>query len=141
MALLAVMMVYRSWLTPEFLHVLTAVEDDEAHCITVMLLWLWFRCFLEPNTQSSKSFTTEKLWDDRLKVFARCSLEFNLTMLTMLFHYEQSHWPWVYSTVVLLLAAIRSVLKEWLDFPFFVAIVAYLAQNLIVNIIDLALFK
>jgi hypothetical protein len=48
MALLAVMMVYRSWLTPEFLHVLTAVEDDEAHCVTVMLLWLWFRCFLEP---------------------------------------------------------------------------------------------
>ena len=62
-------------------------------------------------------------------------------MLTMLFHYEQLHWPWVYSTVVLLLAAIRSVLKEWLDFPFFVAIVAYIAQNFIVNIIDLALFK
>ena len=141
MLLLTFLMLYRSWLTPEFLHLVSAVEDDEAHCVFIMLLWLCYRCFLEPDIQVSKAMTAEKVWDERLKVFARCSLEFNVTMMALTATVESSVWPWTYCTGVLLLFAARSVVREWLDLPFLIMLVAYFVQNLIVNVIDLAFFK
>lgn len=140
MLLLACLLGYRSYLTPNFIHLLSAVEDDEAHCVCVMLIWLCYRCFLEPDMQVTKATTVDRVWQERLRIFARCFLELLVTLLVLTPTFD-SMWPWVYCTTVLLIAAARSVWKEWLDWPILIAGAAYLLQNLIVNLLDLAFQK
>ena len=75
MLLLGLLIYHRSLLTPEFLHLVSAVEDDEAHCIFVTVLWLVYRCFLEPDLQVTKATAAERYWQECVKAFVRCSLE------------------------------------------------------------------
>ena len=48
-AVLFILMTYREYIMPDFVHFISCVVDDEAHFLFVTALWLFFRNFLEAD--------------------------------------------------------------------------------------------
>lgn len=74
-ALICILVVYREETTPEFLHFVTCVVDEEVHFCFVMLVWLFWRCFLEPEPTSLDQMSHEKVVVERIKIVVKAALE------------------------------------------------------------------
>ena len=105
-----------------------------------MLVWLFWRCFLEPGPTALEQMTHEKVVVERIKIVVKASLELASALFLMQWTFE-NWWPWVYCFSMLGLCAIRTVLKEQLDMPTVGFMLAYMMQNFIANIIDYCVFK
>ena len=123
-ALLTVLLWFRDPITPEFSHFVTAIVDEEAHCVFIIILWLLFRNFLEPDPLITQAMTQEKILSLRVRVISRSILE----MVAALFLAKSTFddlWPVVYCVSTFAVFAMRIAFKEQFDIPVLLAIIIY----------------
>jgi hypothetical protein len=126
----------REPLTPDVLHFVTCVVEEEAHFIWIMMFWLTYKCSLTLEDHN-KLLTEGRLVEERLKVVVRGLIE----MIVALVITKQDMYAWVYCTSLYVLAAIRSIYLEKFDLFASIFLCSYMIQNLIVNLIDWVAFK
>jgi hypothetical protein len=118
---LELLFAYRDELTPDFIHFLMSVVEDEAHYICIMSYWLFWKCFLLEDHNK----VLQKI-DERRKICARAALELIVGLiLSTAIGTNKGLWPYVYCTGVFIFAAIRSIFYESCDLTFKIFIVVY----------------
>ena len=110
--ILLVLVYSREAVTPDFIHFIMSVVDDEAHYICVMYYWLFWKCFLLEDY----NIVNLKADEERKKIVVRSALELVIALiLSTVLGFSQGVWPFVYSFGVFSFAAIRSIYYEQLD--------------------------
>ena len=140
-AILTQLIRYRDCLTPDFIHFITCVVEDEAHFVCVTLYWLFWKCFLTIDPNLINKYDTKRRVEDRVKIVARAIIELAVSLLLMGSWFEYSFYPWLYCLSVFIFVALRSVFSEYIDLTAMIFVFMYFCQNFIVNLIDFAVFK
>lgn len=109
--LLVVMINYREILTPDFIHFVTCIVEDEAHFICITVYWLVWKCFFIPEDQNISD--AQKI-EERVKVVARGLIELTLSLLITMGTFE-SKFPFAYCYAIFVLASVRSIYYEKID--------------------------
>ena len=99
------MMKYRDCLTPDFIHFVTCVVEDEANFVCIMLYWLFWKCFLTVDPNVINKYDTRRRVEDRIKIVARALIELVICLILMGSTYEYSFYPWLYCLSVFIFFA------------------------------------
>lgn len=59
------------------------VDEEEVHFLFVTCLWLFFRCWLEPDPTYVKQVAPERIIEERVKIVTRSALEMGISLLVM----------------------------------------------------------
>jgi hypothetical protein len=136
-AILVIMIYYREIITPDFIHFITCIVDEEAHFICVTIYWMVWKCFLMPEDANiSQAAKVEQ----RFKTVARALIELIVSLILTYATY-QSVFPMIYCLSVFILVSVRSIYFEKIDLTFTIFLVLYFSQNFIVNSIDFVVYK
>lgn len=131
---------FREELTPDFLHFVTCMEEEQGHFIWIMLVWLLYKNFLSLDSSEVSLLTKSKQTEARVKVVARGFVEICIALLL-----SQKKLSGVnsllYSLTIYAIASLRSVFIEEFDIPAIVFALTYCLQNFLVNIVDFVLFR
>ena len=80
-----ILIYYREILTPDFIHFVTCIVDDEAHFICITVYWLVWKCFLVPPEQL---ISQEAKVQERVKIVARGLIEMTISLLMTMMTFE-----------------------------------------------------
>ena len=116
------------------------VDEEEVHFLFVTCLWLFFRCWLEPDPTYVKQVAPERITEERFKIVTRSALEMGISLLVMQ-GFLETYAQWAYCFSLLGLIAVRTVYKDHLDLTGLIFVVVYFSQNFIVNTIDFVIYK
>jgi hypothetical protein len=112
--ILCMLINYREVITPDFIHFVTCMVDEEAHFICVMGYWLFWKCFLMPDPMVEKMSDSAQKVENRTKTVARAFIEMNICLGANYMTFE-SGFPWIYCYSVFAFAALRSIYFEYMD--------------------------
>lgn len=134
---------YRKQLTPDFIHFITCVVEEEADFVCIMGYWCFWKCFLVMDPQKVNKFDASGKVEERVKLVARAGIEVlvSLVLAQVVHGAFQDFYPWVYCLSVFAFTAVRSIYFEQLDLWFVLFLVTYFTQNFIVNVIDFGYFR
>lgn len=138
--LLCVLIWCREPLTPDIFHFVMCVDEEEVHFLFVSCLWLFFRCWLEPDPSYVKQVAPERIIEERVKIVTRSALEMGISLLVMQ-GFLETYAQWAYCFGLFALIAVRTVYKDHLDLTGFIFVIVYFSQNFIVNMIDFVVYK
>mmetsp|Transcript_15737 Transcript_15737/g.26545 ORF Transcript_15737/g.26545 Transcript_15737/m.26545 type:complete len:262 (+) Transcript_15737:575-1360(+) len=134
----SVLVVFREEVTPDLIHFLTCMVEEEAHFVWIMFLWLNFKCFL--SFEKSSFVSEAKVVEERLKLSVRGLVEVVVALFLTSGTLTDNYTPF-YCLCVYALAVVRSVYKERFDLFWTTFVAAYAVQNLVVNLIDYVVFQ
>jgi hypothetical protein len=80
-AILTQLIRYRDCLTPDFIHFVTCVVEDEAHFVCITLYWLFWKCFLTIDPNLVNKYDTKRRVEDRVKIVARALIELAVSLI------------------------------------------------------------
>ena len=132
-----ILIYYREILTPDFIHFVTCIVDDEAHFICITVYWLVWKCFLVPPEQM---ISQEAKVQERVKIVARGLIEMTISLLMTMMTFD-SMYPFLYCYGVYILASVRSIYYEKVDLTATIFFALYFFQNFVVNSIDFIVYK
>lgn len=138
--ILLVLINYREVITPDFIHFITCMVDEEAHFICIMLYWMFWKCFLMPDPQLEKMHDTAQKVENRFKTVARAFIELTLCLAVSHTTFD-SAFPWMYCYFVFAFVAFRSIYFEYMDLTVTLFVALYCFQNFGVNMIDFMVYK
>lgn len=116
-----ILLYYREILTPDFIHFVSSIVDDEAHFICITVYWLTWKCFLVPPEQV---MSQEAKVQERVKIVARGLIEMTIALLMTMVTFE-SMFPFLYCYGVYALASIRSIYYEKIDLTAMIFLILY----------------
>lgn len=121
--ILAGMINHRESITPDVLHFISSMVDDEVHFICIMAYWLLWKCFL--TLDEIKNLTKAQIVEERIKIVVRALIELVLALILAQGSFE-SFWPWVYCLSVFAMTAMRSIYSEFIDLTATIFVVMYI---------------
>ena len=133
--LLVAMFRYRESLVPGFLHLFTAMVEEEIAFLTVMVYWGLWKCWLMPEEQPSGHIpaTREAKTKERVRIVTLALLEL---LLSLSLSQAPSYWDYLYCLTAFTFTAVRSLYHEQLDLLSLLFLAIYLMQNFIVHAVD-----
>ena len=108
--ILSLLIQVREPLTPDFLHFITCVVEEEAHFLWIMMFWLMYKCSLELD--SNLLLSDSQKVTERLKIVVRGLIEI---VVALIITGEFKLYSWIYCMFIYTLAGIRSIYKEKFD--------------------------
>ena len=123
--LLLFLITYRDSMTPDLFHFTTCLQEEEAHFLWVMFLWMCHKCFLSlEEAQVTMISSEEKLRNEKLKVIVKGAIELFIAMVVTTPEFE-SMAPWFYLPVLYAVAALRTLYDGILDLTLIMFILCY----------------
>ena len=132
-----ILIYYREILTPDFIHFVTCIVEDEAHFICITVYWLIWKCFMIPPEQVISQDAKVR---ERIRIVARGLIEMTIALLMTMMTFENM-FPFVYCYGVYAFASLRSIYYEKIDLTVTIFLVLYFFQNFVVNSIDFIVYK
>lgn len=109
--ILLILIDQREVVTPDTMHFVSSMVDDEVHFICIMIYWLTWKCFLIQDENKITKFNKHQIVEDRIKIVVRGLLELTIS-LTLAQSTFENFWPWIYCFGVYGLIALRSIFSE-----------------------------
>ena len=101
----------REVITPDVLHFISSMVDDEVHFICIMIYWLTWKCFLLQDENKITKFNKHQIVEERVKIVVRGLLELTVALTLSQPNFE-NFWPWIYCYGMYILMALRSIFSE-----------------------------